>query len=58
MNNINLTNIGPGGNGPNYIKFSGLTGDANNHTVISERQHDAINEATELFIGKAKENRT
>ena len=38
MNNTNLSNIGAGGTGPNFIRFAGTTGDANGyHTVISER---------------------
>jgi hypothetical protein len=56
MNNLNLSNIGPGGSGPNFISFTGTTGDSNGfHTIISERQHDVVNEASELFLGKAKE---
>ena len=38
MDNNNLSNIGPGGTGPNYLLFTGTTGDSNGfHTVISER---------------------
>lgn len=58
MNNKNLSNIGAGSTGPNYMLFTGITGDANGfHSVISERSYDAVNESSELFIGKAKESR-
>ena len=56
VNNNDLSNIGAGGSGPNVIRFSGVTGDSNGfYSLISERFHNEDNEASELFIGKAKE---
>jgi len=38
---MSLYDIGPGGTGPNFIRFTGLTGDAGGfHSIISERYYN------------------